>query len=167
MPWTRRHEAAAREGCCDPCAAIRRRPRGGGHTSAGSTPSDRAMTRGSTSSEVTTSGASRASLRPAAPAGAGWRLGVVAVIAEINRQDGQLMCLLCHEAERGGRCLPRGGNTGPRRCGSGHLAVPWWRTDTEPGQRCPRSGDEFGGKPAWAGWMHVRARASPRSWEGL
>jgi hypothetical protein len=57
----------------------------------------------------------------------------------------------------GGRCLPRGGNTDPRRSGSGRLAVPWWRPDTETGQRCRRSGDEFSGKPAWAGWMHVRA----------
>ena len=32
-------------------------------------------------------------------------------------------------------CLPRGGNTDPRRSGSGHLAVPGGRPDTEPGVR--------------------------------
>lgn len=33
----------------------------------------------------------------------------------------------------GTRCLPRGGNAGARQRGSGHLAVPGWLSDTEPG----------------------------------
>jgi hypothetical protein len=57
----------------------------------------------------------------------------------------------------GRTCLPRGGNTDPRQSGSGHLAVPGRLSDTDPGPSRPRSGDEFVGKPAWAGCMHVRA----------
>ncbi len=56
----------------------------------------------------------------------------------------------------GSPCLPRGGNTDPRQRGSGHLAVPGWLSDTEPRFSRPRSGDEFVGKPAWAGCMYVR-----------
>ena len=35
----------------------------------------------------------------------------------------------------GSPCLPRGGNADPRQSGSGHLAVPGWRSDSEPRER--------------------------------
>ena len=41
--------------------------------------------------------------------------------------------------------------------GSGHLAVPRWPPDTEPGQGCWKRRDELVGKPAQAGCTYVSA----------
>ena len=46
--------------------------------------------------------------------------------------------------------------------GSGHLAVPGWFPDTEPGQTDPRCRDEVVGKPAWTGCMCASTLVSLR-----
>ena len=53
----------------------------------------------------------------------------------------------------GGRaCLLRGGNTGTKQRGSGHLAAPGWPSDTVPRQRSAHeAGDELLSKPAIGG----------------
>jgi hypothetical protein len=76
----------------------------------------------------------------------------------------QVWRMSLYERRRRGNALPEGtrglrhgGNTGVMQRGSGHLAVPGRVADAEPRSSRPRSRNEFVGKPAMAGCMHVRA----------
>ena len=66
----------------------------------------------------------------------------------------------------GSSCLPRGGNTGTRQRGSGHLAVPGWFSDIEPRQSRPsKRGRDDEQTSVWRGACGPGLKPR-RVWEG-